>query len=245
MVKTKTENRPIRVVLGGSFNPPTLAHRDLAVHAAGHVASLTGRPAAPALIPSSDAYVRRKMSKQLVHGYLFSENARRDMLIALMKGRKADIDTLEYGDDGRGHTYQTMRRLQDTDPECEYMFLMGADKLRILPKWHDIGTFLTEFMFVVTARDGDSAKNMIAHDTLLSKYRDSFIVIPELTGPNAALSSTDARRTMGESVCMDDLGKICGYEATKIIERELKTRKVPDLSRTAPRNKKGASYGKQ
>lgn len=243
MIKTKKSGCPVRVVLGGSFNPPTLAHRDLAVHAAGHVASLTGRDTAPALIPSSDAYVRRKMSKQLDHGYLFSEHARRDMLIALMKGRKADIDTLEYGDDGRGHTYRTMRRLQDTDPECEYMFLLGADKLRILPKWHDIGTFLSEFMFVVTARDGDSARDMIAGDPLLSRYASSFIVIPELTGPNSGLSSTDARRTMGESVYMDDLGRICGYEVTRIIERELKARKAPDVSRTAPK-KNGNHHGK-
>lgn len=243
MIQTKKPGCPIRVALGGSFNPPTLAHRDLALHASDHVARLTGRDAAPALIPSSDAYVRRKMSKQLDHGYLFSENARRDMLIALMSGRKADIDTLEYGDDGRGHTYRTMRRLQDADPECEYMFLMGADKLRILPKWHDIEAFLAEFMFVVTARDGDSAKSLIARDPLLSRYAGSFIVIPELTGPNSSLSSTDARRTMGESVYMDDLGKICGYGATKVIERELKARKVPDVSRTAPRTEKGAGHG--
>lgn len=244
MIHTKKPGCPVRVVLGGSFNPPTLAHRDLAVHAADCVAGLTGRDTAPALVPSSDAYVRRKMSKQLDHGYLFSEHARRDMLIALMSGRKCDIDTLEYGDDGRGHTYRTMRRIQDADPDCEYMFLMGADKLKILPRWHDIETFLSEFMFVVTARDGGSARDMIARDPLLSKYSGSFIVIPELTGPNSGLSSTDARRTMGESVYMDDLGRICGYGVTKVIERELKAKKVPDVSRTAPK-KNGGHHGKQ
>lgn len=245
-VTTKKSGCPVRVVLGGSFNPPTLAHRDLALHAARHVEKATGREARPALVPSSDAYVRRKMSRQLEHGYLFSENARRDMLIALMYGQKTDIDTLEYGDDGRGHTYRTMRRLQDTDPENEYMFLMGADKLGILPRWHDIEAFLSEFMFIVTARDGNSAKAMIARDPLLSRYAGSFIVIPELTGPNAGFSSTEARRAMGESTDMSGIVRICGDRSAAVVKRELDAKRAPDLSRTAPpkKNDGGRRHGK-
>ena len=46
------------VVLGGSFNPPTLAHRKLLCAAMDGVGADRG-----IFVPSNDAYVTKKMSK--------------------------------------------------------------------------------------------------------------------------------------------------------------------------------------
>ena len=225
----------INIVLGGSFNPPTLAHRDLAIHAAGKVSEITGRPADTILVPSSDAYVRRKMAKQQVHGLCFREEARRDMCLAMLQGYGGAVDDIEFGNDGRGCTYETMRKLQDADPDNEYMFLAGADKLRIMPRWRSIEKFLSEFTIVVTARDGASAKKAIANDPVLSRFQDSFIVIPELDGPHVGASSTKARQAIAEGANLDGAAEICGYGVTKVIEQEYDAKRVLDLSRASAR----------
>lgn len=225
------DTRPIKLVLGGSFNPPTLAHRDLALQAAESVAKITGRMTDPLFVPSSDAYVRRKMSKETIHGLVFTERARLDMCLALLDGYGGGTDDIEFGDDGRGRTYETMRKLQDADPDNEYMFLAGADKLRIIPRWHEIRKFLSEFRIAVTARHGADATRILKSDPVLGAYPGSFLVIPDMRGPHAGYSSTEARRLIEEGVNLDDAAEICGYGVTKIIEKETRAGRVPDLAK--------------
>ncbi len=202
------------IVLGGSFNPPTVAHEKLMRHAMEHAGAAWG-----VFVPSSHAYVSRKM-KKAGGGPVFSEAARLEMLRAMTWPKGAlRADTCEYGDDGRGHTYLTMTKLRAADPGKEYCFLLGADKLKILPRWHDIEKFLQEFRFAVMSRDRDDAGRMIRKDPLLAKYADRFLVIPELDGIGH-ISSTAARERLAAND-LDGAGKLLGPEIARICVREL------------------------
>lgn len=64
------------VVLGGSFNPPTTAHQKIMEHAMIAASADTG-----IFVPSSDAYVTRKMSKAKTDNQVYPENERAAMLI--------------------------------------------------------------------------------------------------------------------------------------------------------------------
>ena len=178
------------IVLGGSFNPPTIAHKLLMEHALKETGATYG-----VFVPSSHNYVTRKMSK--VHpgaNLLFSEQDRLKMLntITISMPGIVTVSDIEYGDDGRGHTFDTMRRLKKKDSSKEYYFLLGADKLKILPRWHNIERFLEEFQFVVTSRSQDNAKALINKNPVLSMHSDKFLLIPELEGIED-ISSTHAR----------------------------------------------------
>lgn len=165
------------VVLGGSFNPPTLAHRFILAHALARTGAGLGL-----LVPSSHAYVSRKAKRQK-SPFLFTEHERLAMLEATVEGH-ADmaVDTCEYGDDGRGRTYETLCRIQDKYPGRTVCFLTGADKLRIIPRWHEADALLSKFPIVAMSRRADDARSMISSTPLLRAHVQNFLVIPELPG---------------------------------------------------------------
>lgn len=211
------------VVLGGSFNPPTLAHRALMEHAVYHVGNMTGDEVRGIYVPSSHNYVSRKMGKLPVKSrLLFTEEARFYMLQGILK-EGCSISTVEYGDDGRGHTYRTMKAIHSADRDIVRMFLLGADKLKILPRWGDIGKFLEEFPFVVTSRDGDGAKALISGDPLLSAHKGSFIMIPELPETYAGFSSTAARAAALKGDWAE-AERLCGRTVANIIKESMESR---------------------
>lgn len=211
------KNRNIRIVLGGSFNPPTTAHTALMLHAMRQVEQASDRVCYGIFVPSSHAYVSRKMQREPVASRIvFTESDRMALLNASHNPLIQALD-IEYGDDGKGHTYETLCRIRERYPDDQIMFLAGADKLRIIPKWRNAGKLLSEFTVLMTCRDEDNAEAMIKADPSLSKHISSFWLIPELPAKFNGISSTEARRAI-LSGDMQDAAKLCGWEQAKLIE---------------------------
>lgn len=211
------KNRNIRIVLGGSFNPPTIAHTALMLHAMRQVEQASNRVCYGIFVPSSHAYVSRKMQREPVASRIvFTES---DRMALLNAGHNPLIQALdiEYGDDGRGHTYETLCRIRERYPDDQIMFLAGADKLRIIPKWRNAEKLLSEFTVLMTCRDEDNAETMIKANPSLSKHVGSFWLIPELPAKFNGISSTEARKAI-LSGDMLDTAKLCGWEQAKLIE---------------------------
>lgn len=179
------------VVLGGSFNPPTKAHTELLRSAVKQLGAEFG-----VFVPSSKAYVERKMAKS--KSFAYSEDKRLKMLQAICdENPSLFVDTCEYGDDGRGHTYDTLCKLQQKYPDYKLVFVIGADKLTIVPKWHSHDEFFKNFEFAVTHRSGiDMAKTIQKHP-VLSQHKDIFheITVDENMSD---ISSTTARYYIGK-----------------------------------------------
>ncbi|MCR5166759.1 MAG: nicotinate (nicotinamide) nucleotide adenylyltransferase [Oscillospiraceae bacterium] len=174
------------VVLGGSFNPPTKAHTALLKSAVEQLDASFG-----IFVPSSKAYVERKMSKQ--KSFAYSEEQRLSMLEAICKDNPTlRVDDCEYGDDGRGHTYDTLCKLQMKYPGYKLIFVIGADKLTIVPRWHNHETFFKNFEFAVTHRNDIDIDKTISNDATLAKYRSIFHEI-NVDDSLSDVSSTIAR----------------------------------------------------
>lgn len=178
------DTRPVSVVFGGSFNPPTVAHKAMIAHV------LDAAGADPAiLVPSSDAYVRRKCAKT-GNRILFTERERLDMLKDTASGDpRVRIGTFEFGDDGRGHTYRTMCLARDAFPDHRLLFLLGADKLRIVPRWRDAERFLSEFGILAVARAGSDPRTLILSDPLLAAHGRNITAVPAPDGYSDVSSS--------------------------------------------------------
>lgn len=172
------------LVLGGSFNPVTIAHVALMAHALDKTGAGTG-----VFVPSSENYVGRKVKKTRAP-YLLSEGVRADMLRQAIKADdRMDINLCEYGDDGRGHSYRTMRAIQTCYPGRPCWFMIGADNLRILPRWHDIERFLAEFHFLILSRGDVDIQATIQMSPILKANQASLTVIDDLKGYNGISSS--------------------------------------------------------
>lgn len=184
------------IVLGGSFNPPTKAHKIILEEVMKQTNAEIGL-----FVPSSDNYVKRKMSR--TGGKVFSESERLMMLSGICSESEYNllVDTVEYQDDGRGHTYRTLCEIQEKYPGERIYLIVGEDKLGVLPRWHDIESLLSKFYIIITKRstgqDQKPVTSKIKENPILNKYKDRMTIV-ELDDEIADISSTKARELLAQ-----------------------------------------------
>ena len=158
------------LVMGGSFNPPTIGHLRLmqaALDASGAVKGI--------FVPSPYDYVYRKMCKAKCKEDALNDELRADMLLSMKRyDERIDVDLYEYTREKGQYTFETMEYIQQLYPDSEIMFIVGSDKLRIIPHWHRRKEFLEQFKLLTAKRDGENPLELIEGNELLKEYKDSF-----------------------------------------------------------------------
>ena len=173
------------VVLGGSFNPPTLAHLRLMLAAKEAVKAEAG-----VFVPSNDAYVKNKMRKNGQETDVFPEDLRLAMLRAMCGGHPGlSADNCEFGKDSDWRTYETMCELQKRHPASTLYFIMGSDKLHILPYWRHKQLFLSRFRILTVAREGEDPERLIRENNFLNRNRHAFSFMEAPEGLDGISSS--------------------------------------------------------
>lgn len=182
------------VVVGGSFNPPTIAHKRIMEEAIQAIGADKG-----IFIPSSENYVSRKMSKKTEDNQVYTEEHRHKMLELLIgnSNYNIEIDDCEYGDDGRGHTYNTLKHIAEKYNDSEIYSIVGTDNLAWMCRWRHKDKLFNKFNFIVITRDGDNAQQIIENDETLSLYRDHFVIVKQPEGIEN-ISSTLARKLINK-----------------------------------------------
>ena len=156
--------------MGGSFNPPTIAHLKLMRAAMAAVSAEAG-----IFVPSNDAYVRNKLRRQEAECDLLPEQLRFAMLTAMCEGSPdMTVSDCEFCRDDQWRTYETMCALRERNPSAALYFVMGADKLTVLSRWHNRQAFLSQFRILVVSRYGAAPETLIERDPFLAKNRSAF-----------------------------------------------------------------------
>lgn len=158
--------------MGGSFNPPTLAHYKLMKEAIDALDADIGF-----FVPVSDAYLRRKMR----HSHppvVLSPELRVKMLQSMctdsrMKVCENEIGTIEP------RTMPTLMALQEEYPEANLYFVMGADKFKLLTHLTEKRDFLKSFRVILYSREGGYINETIRDDSLLAPYLDHIVTLPQ------------------------------------------------------------------
>lgn len=169
-------------VLGGSFNPPTIAHRRLLEAAVDAVDAGCGM-----FLPSAYWYVERKLKKQGRRQDALSDRLRLDMLKSMCEtdGRLM-VSALEINraKTERGYNYEGLLALQRQYPESEIYFVAGSDKLHVIPRWHRIEEFVEHFKILVASREEDDLEEIKRRAPFLKGHWDAFEVfsVPEEIG---------------------------------------------------------------
>lgn len=161
------------IVMGGSFNPPTIAHQELMLAAVNAIQADMG-----IFVPSSHEYVKRKMSRAGTPQEALNQYVRLQMLERMAEDNpRLSVDDHEYHLTKKSRTYDTMVYLQEKNPDAELFFLAGGDKVDIFPRWYRIKDFLEQFHIIVTNRDDYDAGAALAENSFLSLHRGRFTVI--------------------------------------------------------------------
>ena len=181
------------VVMGGSFNPPTLAHYMLMKYAIKALNAEYGY-----FVPVSDAYLRRKMRHSHPPVVLSSE-LRIKMLQAMCSGDKIKVCDKEIGTI-EARTLPTLKSFKEGFPEYELYFVMGDDKLELLSHLTEKGAFFDTSNVILFSRNLDGIEENLKNHRVLSEHIRNIVVLPQPEG-TAGISSSLIRERMlsGES----------------------------------------------
>ena len=158
---------PIVVIIGGTFNPPTLAHLELAKRAKEKV-----NADYVIFVPAKTSYLRNW--KKYQNSDIYDDKVR----IKMIKSCETDwlkVDTCEIDEIVSGSSYDTIQYLKNKYHTKEIYFAVGSDKLEEIPRWKYSELLLTTEKFLVMKRNYDNIEEMIKSNDTLKKYKDSFM----------------------------------------------------------------------
>ena len=169
----------MKVIFGGAFNPVTNAHIAVYQYVIKKV--------------KSEEFIFLPVSSAYTKSMLASNYHRLNMLeLALEDFKNVRVSELEMNDSDFLGTYQSLIRFSDGE-NCQLGFVIGADNLIDMEHWINIEGILSEFKIIVLGRNGLDINALITKNTVLNKYKSSFIICDDF---NMDISSTNFRETM-------------------------------------------------
>lgn len=142
-VITETSTKKRVGILGGTFNPPHIAHLVIADQVCQQL-GLDKVYFMPSAVPP---HVNEKKTIDARQRLAMVERAVQD-------NPKFDVETIEIERGGKSYTYDTMVELTQKNPDTEYYFIIGTDMVNYLPKWYKIEELQQLVQFVGVKRPG-------------------------------------------------------------------------------------------
>ena len=139
--EVKAKKRKQVGILGGNFNPVHNAHLV--------VADQVRQQLCLDQVLLMPEYEPPHVDKKTT----IDEKHRLKMLELAIEGIKGlGIETIELERKGISYTYDTMKFLTEKHPDTDYYFIIGADMVDYLPKWHRIDELVDLVQFVGVQR---------------------------------------------------------------------------------------------
>jgi nicotinate-nucleotide adenylyltransferase len=178
----ESAGKPVRIgILGGTFNPPHLAH----------------------LVCAQEAYLQLGLDvvllvpthtpphKALRHDPGCAHRLELCRLAILLDERFAASD-IEVRRKGPSYTVDTLQELHATDPDSELYLILGGDIATGLPQWREPERVLSLAMLAIADREGTPRASIeAALDCVPGGERVRYFAMPQI-----AISSTLVRRRL-------------------------------------------------
>lgn len=179
------------VVMGGCFNPPTIAHLRLLQAGVAAIHAEKGL-----FVPAPFPFVQAKMAR-LGHPEEAIPMELRVELLQLMTAEYPglDVDDQETPYSHQRYSYDTMVQLQDKYPDAQLYFLAGGDILDRLAQWYRIEDFLERFHILAVSRNEYDPSTLPSRCRFLANYPGKFHVMPTPEGVQE-ISSTLVRQCL-------------------------------------------------
>ena len=184
------------IALTGSFNPVTVAHYKILSDAVEKFSADEG-----IFIATDDKYLARKalIKKNPPSNFILPESLRGEMLRSLAEDNpKLSYWGVELGGVSPS-TYKTLIRLmkdkqkQYPGEEIKLYFLLGADKLKQMPRWDSAEEMSALCEYLVYARNID-LEGIISGDPFFEARRDRIHLLQLENEDLECVSSTELRR---------------------------------------------------
>lgn len=172
-------------VLGGTFNPPHVAHLLCASEAFDQLQLdqvllvPTFQPPHKEVADDPGPEVRAELCERAVSG-----------------DPRLKVSRVELERGGRSYTVDTLRALHAVHPGAELTFIVGGDMAMTLPTWHEPGEILGLARLAVAERSGVARQDILDHLTATLgdvTHRITFFAMPRMD-----ISSSQIRRRIAD-----------------------------------------------
>ena len=167
-------------VFGGAFNPPTVAHIDLAKQILKEMKEIEK----VIFVPVSTKYNKKGLA---------TDKDRLSMLKNICNDEKGlEVSSIELDSDRQLYTIETLRKMKEQYQDKEIYFVLGTDNLKELETWHTPSKILEEFKILVLERNDDVMEEIIENSKFLKQHKQAFTKLENIN--KIHLSSTHVRK---------------------------------------------------
>lgn len=149
---------------GGSFNPPTIAHKTCAEKILQEL-----KLDKLFFVPVGDGYKKDG---------LINEKYRYEMLKLICKeNHKLDVCDIELSTSINYKAIDVFRLIKNKYKDDEIYFIMGADNFENILSWKDCKELISNYRFILLNRNKINLEKLICQNEILNKYRNNFYCI--------------------------------------------------------------------
>lgn len=149
---------------GGSFNPPTKAHIELAKKVIKEC-----NLDKVIFVPVGDLYKKEGLAKG-IHRYKMLQ-------LACTGEDNLQVSDIEIRENKNYKTIEIFKILKSQYPKEEIFFIMGADNLKKLPFWQESNRLVSDYNYIILDRGLSKSKDIIENSELLKKNKEKFTII--------------------------------------------------------------------
>ena len=137
--------------------------------------------------------------------------------LALGDRPRFEVSEIEIHRGGVSYTAETLAEVHAEQPETELFFLMGADSLADLPRWHRPEEICELAMLLVVRRAGAPEPNFDGLADLVESDRLAAIRRNQVEMPEVAISSSEIRQLIATGGPWQEMvpGKVADYITTR------------------------------
>lgn len=189
-------------IFGGAFNPPTLAHINLAKQILDNLSNIKKI----IFVPVSTKYNKSGLAE---------DKDRFNMLKTICKEfNNIEVSDIELKSSRQLFTIETLDKIQEQNKNKKIFFIIGTDNLKQLDSWHNVDKLLEKYKVIVLKRNNDNISEIINNSNVLSNHRESIVELKNIKPIN--LSSTHIREKLKKG---EDISKLVPPEiAEKVVE---------------------------
>ena len=184
------------VIFGGTFNPPTRAHLDIATEALYYLDAEK-----VLFVPVSDLY--KKDDVEISYHRVNMLN------LAIGNFRRLEIDFTEVDSVKLTYTYETVEKIKSQYQDKELFLLIGADNLEDFKNWKNQRSIMENCSLLVVNRNNSSIDEIIESNEILTEFKDKVIEAPI---EEIEISSTEVRNRIAS-------GELKGLE--NLVDKEV------------------------